>query len=165
MRKILFVCLGNICRSPIAEATFKEIIKNKGLSEYFEVDSAGIQGWHVGKKADSRTIKNAEKHGIEITHLGRKLSDKDLDYYDHIVVMDEENFEAIHTKYYEIKGTPPPAEKLFLIRDHDPMVKGVHDVVDPFYEGEKVFEEVFQIVWRSNEGLLSYLIDKYGIDN
>ncbi len=164
MIKIVFVCLGNICRSPIAEATFKEIVKNKNLSEHFEIDSAGIQGWHIGKKADSRTIKNAEKHGIEITHLGRKLTDKDLDYYDHIVVMDEENFEALYTKYYEVKGVPPPAAKLFLIRDHDPTVKGVNSVIDPFYEGEKVFEEVFQTVLRSNEALLEFLRDKYGLN-
>jgi protein-tyrosine phosphatase len=162
MRKLLFICLGNICRSPIAEATFKELLKQKGLSDIFEADSAGIQGWHIGKKADPRTIKNAEKHGIEIEHLGRKLSDADFDNYDHLVVMDEENFETVYTRYYEVKGVPPPAEKLFLIRDHDPLVKGVHDVIDPFYEGEIVFEEVFQTVWRSNEALIAYMLDKYG---
>ena len=96
------------------------------------------------KKADPRTIKNAEKHGIEITHLGRKLIKEDLDDFDHIAVMDEQNFEDLHKFYYETKGcVPPSAEKLFLIRDFDPTVRGVNEVVDPYYEGEKVFEEVF----------------------
>jgi protein-tyrosine phosphatase len=164
MIKLLFICLGNICRSPIAEGTFKALIKQKGLEDHFEVDSAGTAGYHIGKKADPRTLKNAEKHGIELDHTARKISAKDLDYYDHLVVMDEENFEFIHTLYYDTKGVPPPAEKLFLIRDHDPEVKGVHSVIDPFYEGEKVFEEVFQTVWRSNEALIAYLCDKNGIE-
>ena len=161
MRKVLFVCLGNICRSPIGEATFNQIVKEKGLEDLFWADSAGIMGWHVGKKADPRTIKNAEKHGIEITHLGRKLTKEDLDDFDHIAVMDEQNFEDLHKFYYETKGVPPSAEKLFLIRDFDPTVRGVNEVVDPYYEGEKVFEEVFQILWRSNEGLLTHLQEKY----
>lgn len=164
MTKVLFVCLGNICRSPIAEATFIEQIKTRGLSSHFEADSAGVQGWHTGKPADARTIKNAAKHGIEIQHQARKVSAADLDYYDHIVVMDEENFEAIHTLYYQTKGVPPSVEKLFLMRDYDPQVRGPHSVIDPFYEGEKVFEEVFQTVWRSNQALLDHLIDKHKLN-
>ncbi len=163
MVKVLFVCLGNICRSPAGEAIFNEIVKNKGLEAYLSADSAGIMGWHVGKKPDPRTIRNAEKHGIVITHLGRKLSKADLDDYDHIVVMDEQNFEDVHRFYYDIKKIPPAAEKLFLIRDFDPTVRGVHNVIDPYYEGDEVFEEVFQILWRSCEALIDHLVDQHHI--
>jgi protein-tyrosine phosphatase len=163
MRKVLFVCLGNICRSPVGEATFNHIVAEKGLQNSLSADSAGIMGWHVGKKADQRSIKNAAKHGLEITHLGRKLSEKDLDEYDHIAVMDEQNFEDVHTFYYNTKKTPPTPDKLFLIRDFDPTVRGVHEVVDPYYEGEKVFEEVFQTLYRSNMALVEHLVDKYGL--
>ncbi|MGL4630947.1 MAG: low molecular weight protein-tyrosine-phosphatase [Leadbetterella sp.] len=163
MRKVLFICLGNICRSPIAEATFRVITEERGLSHAFEVDSAGIQGWHTGQRPDKRTIKNAEKHNIELTHLGRKVKVSDLDDFDHLVVMDEENFEAMHTFYYETKGVPPAPDKLFLIRDHDPEVRGAQSVPDPYYESESAFEEVYQIVHRSNTALISYLVDKYGL--
>lgn len=163
MRKVLFVCLGNICRSPIGEATFNEIAQKKGVRNSISADSAGIMGWHIGKKADSRAIKNAEKHGLIITHLGRKLSKQDLDDFDHIAVMDEQNFADLHQFYYDTKKNPPSAEKLFLIRDFDPTVKGVHEVVDPYYEGEKVFEEVYQTLIRSNEALIEHLIEKYDI--
>ncbi|MCP9765825.1 low molecular weight protein-tyrosine-phosphatase [Lacihabitans soyangensis] len=163
MRKVLFVCLGNICRSPIGEATFNKIAQEKGLSDVLWADSAGVMGWHVGKKADPRTIKNAAKHDIEITHLGRKLSKEDLDAFEHIVVMDEQNFEDVHKFYYDTKKTPPSAEKLFLIRDFDPTVRGVHDVKDPYYEGEEVFEEVFQTLWRSNEAFINHLVEKHDL--
>lgn len=164
MRKVLFVCLGNICRSPIGEATFNAIVQKKGISDKLWADSAGLMGWHVGKKPDPRTIKSALNHGIELTHLGRKLTIEDLDNFDHIVVMDEQNFEDVHTLYYNTKKVPPPPEKLFLIRDYDPTVRGVHEVVDPYYEGDEVFEQVFQTLFRSNEALIDYLVEKYEID-
>lgn len=164
MVKVLYVCLGNICRSPVGEATFNKIALEKGLSEYLWADSAGIMGWHVGKKADSRSIKNAAKHDVDITHLGRKLSKEDLDEFDHIVVMDEQNFEDVHTFYYETKKRPPSAEKLFLIRDYDPTVRGVNEVSDPYYEGDEVFEQVFQTIWRSNDAFIDHLIQQHDLE-
>lgn len=163
MKKVLFVCLGNICRSPLGEATFNKIISERGLEQELQGDSAGIMGWHVGKKADPRAIKTAENHGIEITHVGKKLSREDLTNFEHIAVMDEKNFEDVHTFYYEQMGTPPPADKLFLIRDYDPTVRGVNEVQDPYYEGDEVFEEVYQTLYRSNEKLVDALVEKYEI--
>ena len=164
MVKVLYVCLGNICRSPVGEATFNKIALEKGLSESLWADSAGIMGWHVGKKADPRSIKNAAKHDVEITHLGRKLSIQDLDEFNHIVVMDEQNFEDVHTFYYENKKRPPSAEKLFLIRDYDPTVRGVNEVRDPYYEGDEVFEQVFQTIWRSNDAFIDHLIQQHDLE-
>lgn len=163
MVKVLYVCLGNICRSPLGEATFEALVAEKGLQEHFEADSAGTAGYHVGKHADPRSQKVAEKHGVKLDHIVRKITTEDLDTFDHIAVMDEENFEEIHTLYYEKKKTPPSADKLFLIRDFDPDVRGVSEVPDPYFEGDKEFEEVFQILKRSNEKLLEHLMDKYGI--
>lgn len=161
MINVLFVCLGNICRSPIAEGTFREIVKKRNLQDKFSCDSAGTAGYHIGQLPDQRTMKNAEKHGIKLTHHGRKLSVTDLDTFDHIVVMDEENFKDVNDFYYKTKHKTPPADKLFLLRDHDPNTRGIAEVPDPYYESEPFFEDVFQIVWRSNEALLDYLIEKH----
>ena len=161
MINVLFVCLGNICRSPIAEGTFREIVKKRNLQDKFSCDSAGTAGYHIGTLPDQRTMKNAEKHGIKLTHHGRKLSVTDLDTFDHIVVMDEENFKDVNDFYYKTKHKTPPADKLFLLRDHDPNTRGIAEVPDPYYESEPFFEDVFQIVWRSNEALLDYLIEKH----
>ncbi len=161
MINVLFVCLGNICRSPIAEGTFREIVKKRTLQDRISCDSAGTAGYHIGQLPDQRTMKNAEKHGIKLTHHGRKLTATDLDTFDHIVVMDEENFRDVNDLYYKTKHKTPPADKLFLLRDHDPNARGISEVPDPYYESEPFFENVFQIVWRSNEALLNYLIDKH----
>jgi protein-tyrosine phosphatase len=161
MINILFVCLGNICRSPIAEGTFGELVKQRGLQDKISCDSAGTAGYHIGSLPDQRTMKNAEKHGIKLTHRGRKLSPADFDTFDHIVVMDEQNFEDVNFLYYKTKNHTPSAEKVFLLRDYDPNVRGVNEVPDPYYESEPFFEDVFQIVWRSNEAFLDFLIEKH----
>lgn len=164
MAKVLFVCLGNICRSPLGEASFNEVVKKKGVAHVLSADSAGTAGYHVGKHADPRSIKVAEKHGISLDHIVRKITKEDLDTYDHIAVMDEQNFEDIHKMYYDTKGITPSVDKLFLIRDFDPEVRGVNNVDDPYFDGDEKFEEVFNILWRSNEKLVDHLIEKYGIE-
>lgn len=164
MKNVLYVCLGNICRSPLGEATFNELVKEKGLQDSLWADSAGTAGYHVGKHADPRSIKVAAKHNIELDHIVRKVTSDDLDKFDHIAVMDEENFEEIHTFYFKTKGFPPSADKLFLIRDFDPEVRGVQNVKDPYFEGDEAFEEVFQILKRSNEKLIEHLVEKYEIN-
>ena len=164
MVKVLFVCLGNICRSPLGEASFNQLVKEKGLQSYLWADSAGTAGYHVGDLADPRSIKTAASHGIEMDHIVRKIGKEDLDEFDHIAVMDEQNFEDVHTLYYKTKGFPPAAEKLFLIRDFDPEVRGVHDVLDPYFDSLEVFEEVYRILHRSNEKLIEHLVDIHDIE-
>lgn len=164
MVKVLFVCLGNICRSPLAEASFNDLVKKSKLNDYLWADSAGTAGYHIGKNADHRSIKVAANHGIIIDHKVEKITKEHLDAFDHIVVMDEQNFEDVHTMYYEVKGFPPSADKLFLIRDFDPEVRGVQNVHDPYFDGENVFEEVFEILERSNVKLIEHLVDKHNIE-
>lgn len=113
MIKVLFVCLGNICRSPIAEATFRELVQQRGLEDQISCDSAGTAGYHIGQLPDQRTMKNAEKHGLKLTHRGRKLSAADLDAFDHIVVMDEANFKDVNDFYYKTIHKTPSAENFF----------------------------------------------------
>jgi protein-tyrosine phosphatase len=163
MINVLFVCLGNICRSPIAEGIFRELVKKRGLQDQILFDSAGTAVYHIGQLPDQRTMKNAEKHDLKLTHRGRKLSVADLDTFDHIVVMDEANFKDVNDFYYKTKHKTPSADKLFLLRDHDPKTRGISEVPDPYYESEPFFEDVYQIVWRSNEALLDYLIEKHQI--
>lgn len=164
MVKVLFVCLGNICRSPLGEASFREIVRRRGLSDSFEVDSAGTAGYHIGKSPDRRSLEVLEENNLVTKHIGRKLSEDDFDAFDHITVMDEANFEFVHNMYHKAKRMPPPAEKLFLIRDFDPEVRGVQEVPDPYYESHEAFQEVYKILWRSNEALLEHLMELHNIE-
>lgn len=164
MRKVLFVCLGNICRSPMAEAIFNNIVTERNLADQLEADSAGTAGYHIGDQPDHRTTETLENHGIVSKHLGRKLTKSDFEEFDHIAVMDNANFEEVHTLYYNTYHEPPSAEKLFMIRDYDPDVRGPHDVPDPYYENKKAFEEVYQILTRSIDGLINHLAETYQIE-
>ena len=98
-KRILFVCLGNICRSPSAEAVFTGIVKNRGLANQFEIDSAGTSGWHVGGPADKRMQSHAIKRGYNLTSISRKFNpDKDFDNFDLIIGMDDENIQTLKSK-------------------------------------------------------------------
>lgn len=153
--RILFVCLGNICRSPLAEALMNHKILVGGLEDMLESHSAGTADYHVGEAPDSRTLHNARKHGIQIQHVGRQLQPEDFFQYDHILVMDRSNFE-------NSKRIAPSADvhhKIQMLRNFDLFEPGA-EVPDPWFGGERGFETVFQILDHCTDQLLKHLSGK-----
>ena len=136
--KILMVCLGNICRSPLAEG----ILKSKLDAEKFEVQSAGTGGWHVGSLPDPRSIAIANKHGLDITdQRGKKFSAYDFETYDYIFVMDNSNYRDV----IQLAQSDSEKEKVQLILDE--LFPGENvDVPDPYYGGDNGFEQVYQML-------------------
>ena len=149
--KICFVCLGNICRSPTAEGIFQHLINERGLENYFEVDSAGTSAYHVGESANSKSQRTAQKHGIKLHSKARQFDGSDLNYYDLILTMDSENLKNVRQMANENHD-----HKIGRMRDFDPN-PGDGEVPDPYYGGPEGFENVFQIVKRSCENLLDEL--------
>ena len=153
MIKILFVCLGNICRSPLAEAIFNKKAADKGLKGEFEVDSSGIGPWHIGKDPDPRSIEIAAKHGIKIEHKGRQFSSDDS-HYDYIMAMDSSNLNAI------LQLLDTNHDGIYLMRHFDSVEKGT-DVPDPYYGGNEGFQHVYDILSRSCDEFISFLKEKH----
>jgi len=153
--KIVFVCLGNICRSPTAEGVFQHLVNERGLQAYFYVDSAGTSAYHIGEAANSKSRKTAKEHGIELRSRARRFELGDLKEFDLIVAMDRENLENIKaldpSGFYE--------EKVILLREYD-SAPGDGEVPDPYYGGMNGFQNVFDIVKRSCENLLDELEEK-----
>jgi protein-tyrosine phosphatase len=149
--QVLFVCLGNICRSPLAEAIFKDKIKKKGLDKFIEADSCGTSNYHIGGSPDPRTITNAGKNGITINHCGRQLSVEDLEKFDFILAMDKSNYDNI----LRLPNSKAFAHKVSLMREFDPVQKG--EVPDPYHGGEQGFQDVFDILDRSMEEFIGHL--------
>jgi protein-tyrosine phosphatase len=156
MIRVLFVCYGNICRSPVAEGVFRTLVAEAGLSDQIECDSAGTASFHLGQLPDRRTRENALEHGITLTHRARRLLGEDLAQFTYFVAMDEMNLEAIEKLNYRSTGLHT-ADTIFLLREFDPQVSDEPNVPDPYYEGPEVFEEVYQIVLRCCQQLLLYL--------
>ncbi|WP_441001451.1 low molecular weight protein-tyrosine-phosphatase [Fodinibius sp. SL11] len=149
--KICFVCLGNICRSPTAEGIFQHLIDERDLENHFEVDSAGTSAYHLGESANSKSQRTAQKHGITLHSKARQFDASDLDYYNLILAMDNENLKNVREM---ANGTHE--SKIGRMRDFDPN-PGEGEVPDPYYGGPEGFENVFQIVKRSCEKLLDEL--------
>ena len=149
--KICFVCLGNICRSPTAEGLFQHIVDERGLSDYFEIDSSGTSAYHEGESANTKSQRTANEHGITLHSKARRFKTFDLDYFDLIVAMDDENIANIKRM-----ASDKHQHKIVRMRDFDPQ-PGDGQVPDPYYGGPEGFENVFQVVKRSCEHLLNEL--------
>jgi len=156
VKKILFVCLGNICRSPAAEGIFKQKIKDRDLENLFVVDSAGTGGWHVGNLADRRMREAALSRGIELTSRSRKIDDNDLYEFDHILVMDKDNLNAVKSLIKD--NTYPINSKIKLILSYSKKSQ-LDEVPDPYYGGQNGFENVLDLLDDAIDELIDSLID------
>jgi protein-tyrosine phosphatase len=155
MQKVLFVCLGNICRSPVAEGIMLHLIAERKLHKYWQVDSAGTAGYHVDEAPDHRTIKNAKKNGVDLSKLkARKFSASDFDDFDAIYVMDESNYDNV----ISLSKNPVHQKKVNYLLNVSHPGKNL-PVPDPYYGTEKNFEEVFQLVYKACQKILDDSIE------
>ena len=148
MSKILIVCLGNICRSPLAEGILLHLVKEKNLP--LIIDSAGTSNYHIGEAPDARTVANAKKHKIDLLPLrARQFSESDFDAFDKIFVMDKSNLQNV----LKLARNESDKQKvdLFLNILHPNQNQ---EVPDPYFGGEKGFENVFKMIWEASEKLV-----------
>jgi protein-tyrosine phosphatase len=143
--RVLFVCMGNICRSPTAEGVMRRLVRDEGLEDQIELDSAGTGGWHAGEPPDPRATEAARRRGIELAGAARQVEPEDFERSDLILAMDRENLAAL-------RGLAPDDEA----RDKVRLLLGDRDVPDPYYGGERGFEDVLDLV----EGACRELLDE-----
>lgn len=148
----MFVCLGNICRSPLAHTVMEKLIEEENLQGKMTVESSGTGDWHIGNKADSRMRACAQGHGLDITHRARHFKASDLSDYDKVYCMDYSNRENV-----EVFATEDQKEKIHLLREYDPEASNDLEVPDPYYGGNDGFEKVYELVDRSCRALLAEL--------
>lgn len=150
MVKVLFVCMGNICRSPTAHGVFRNLVQQESLAELIEIDSAGTHAYHVGNSPDKRAQATAHSRGIDLSDLrARQVDAEDFSYYDFIVAMDQENFISLSRQCPEHL-----LERIHLFMDFAPQMR-TREVPDPYYGGPQGFERVFDLVESASEGLLN----------
>lgn len=149
--RLLFVCSGNICRSPLAEALFVHAAREAGLEDAFEVDSAGTHDFHAGDPADPRTIEVGARHGIDVPSIARKVRGSDFDRFDLILAMDRGHLR-------ELRSIAPGRDrgKIELMRSYDE-AGADPDVADPYYGGIEGFERMYQVLERCTSNLLASL--------
>lgn len=152
-QRVAFVCLGNICRSPLAEALFRRHLDRLGAAERFVVRSMGTGGWHVGDRADARTVAEAARRGVDLsTHRGAQFTADDFDRYDRIFVMDAANLRDVR----RLDPSGQHAAKIERIRTYDPD-PGDGDVPDPYYGGPDGFAHVHDLLDRTTAALAGRL--------
>jgi protein-tyrosine phosphatase len=155
--RVCFVCLGNICRSPAAEALMAQLVDDAGLSDVIEVDSAGTARYHVGDRPDPRTIAEARRRGVPIAHRGRQLSRDELADWDLVLVMDRDNLRDVQ----RLAGDRPDLGHVRLLRSFDPDVaERSPDVPDPYYGADADFAAMFDLIEPACRGLLADLVER-----
>lgn len=151
--RILFVCMGNICRSPTAEGIFRHIAGQRAPDLKVEVDSAGTHDYHVGEPPDRRAVSAASRRSIDLSGLrARRVEAADFERFDLILAMDEENLQELQRR-----ATPQYHERIRLMMDYAPHA-GRKAVPDPYYGGTQGFEEVLDLLEEATEGLLQELL-------
>ncbi len=147
--KVLFVCMGNICRSPTAHGVFRHLVVEAGLATRIEIDSAGTHAYHTGEPPDERARETARARGIDIGDLrARRAGPEDFVYFDYILAMDQDNYHSLS------RICPQGMErKIGLFMDYAPEFR-VREVPDPYYGGQRGFDQVFDMVEAAARGLL-----------
>lgn len=147
--KVLFVCMGNICRSPTAEGVFNKLLHDKKLSERFIVDSAGTHAYHVGNEPDIRSQQTAQHRGVELSAIrSRQVAETDFAHFDYILAMDSDNYQLL------INASPSEQHhKINRFLDYAPARKE-SDVPDPYYGGQNGFNDVFDLIEEASQGFL-----------
>lgn len=155
MTKLLFVCLGNICRSPTAEGVMRKVVRDEGLEKSVEIDSAGTGGWHVGEPPDRRATAAARERGIDLGGAARQFEPGDFDRFDLVLAMDSENRRDL----LALAPDDDTRAKVRLLREFDPDARasGDLDVPDPYFGGDDGFEHVLDLVDAATRGLLHEL--------
>jgi protein-tyrosine phosphatase len=156
MIRVLFVCMGNICRSPMAEGVFRELVAQAGVSDQFELDSAGTIGYHAGEPAHRGTRLILEQNGIHYEGRSRQITHQDLTHFDYLIVMDEENFHDVQRLNGQ-RSANPKLHRLLDFASETP----IREVPDPYYSGG--FDEVYQLVLAGCQGLLDHIRTEHSL--
>lgn len=151
--RLVTVCLGNICRSPMAKSVLRSKVRDAGLEGRIEVDSAGTSGWHVGGPADPRAAQTLSRHGYDPTHTARRFTGHDLVDFDLVLVADHANLHDVT----DLARTPDEVARVALLRSFDPSAPAEAEIPDPYHGGERGFEEVLGMIERACDGLLDRL--------
>jgi protein-tyrosine phosphatase len=151
--RILFVCLGNICRSPTAEGVMRALVRDAGLEKQIELDSAGTGSWHVGEPPDARATQTARRRGIAIEGAARQVQPSDFEEFDLILAMDSANLRNLR----RLAPAAPTRAQVRLLREFDPAAGEDLDVPDPYYGGAEGFDRVLDLVHSACASLLEHL--------
>ncbi len=159
--KLLFICLGNICRSPAAEGIMRAKVEERWLDDDFFIDSAGIGSWHVGELPDRRMRKHAARRGYDLTMRASQFRSEDFDKFDYIVVMDEENYRDVIERMPYTQNEDDREryrKKVLRMKDYFVKSKGYSSVPDPYYGGDDDFELALDLIEDGCDGLLTHLM-------
>jgi protein-tyrosine phosphatase len=150
---VLFVCLGNICRSPLAEGVFRDVVQKEGLDGRFDIDSAGTSSWHAGDSPDPRTVAVARERGLELEHAARQVLAEDLHRFHYVLVMDASN----RAKVEKLAAQAAGRAEVLMLRAFDAAAGTDLDVPDPYFGGPGGFEAVHDMVERACRALLDHI--------